>query len=496
MGLLIDRDRFTDEDFHRFDQRLKDCLQVFAELLGRADFGAGEPSLGAELELSLIGSEAQPLALNREIIEDTGDARLTVELDRFNLECNLCHGPLAGRPFAALRREIESALVAVRRAAAARDARAVMIGILPTLRRDDLESSAMTETPRFRALSTALQSRRSAPFRLDIHGQDPLQIECDDVTFEGAATSLQIHLRVAASQFARVYNAVQLATAPVLAASGNSPTFLGHRLWEETRVALFKQAVDDRPDAPDREGREARVSFGTGWVREGAHELFADAVADHDPLLPILSEEDPLDRLRSGGLPALEEMRLHAGTVWRWNRPVYDPAGGGHLRIEMRALPAGPSVTDMLANTAFLLGAALGLAPDMDAITGVLPFERVHHDFYRAAQHGLEARLAWPIEPGGPVETLPAGEVVEKLAGVARAGLSRFGVDPAESEPLIATVAERARSGQTGAAWQRRTLARTESRGGRREGLRRMFEAYIERSSQDRPVHTWGLGEA
>ena len=181
------------------------------------------------------------------------------------------------------------------------------------------------------------------------------------MSLEGAATSFQVHLRVDPAAFARTYNAVQAATAPVLAVAGNSPTFLGHRLWEETRIALCKQSLDER----DRRGlrrRLARVAFGTGWLRGGALELFAEGVRLYQPLLPVLGDHDPSDGGDQWRAPPLEELRLHQGTVWRWNRAVYDPASGGHLRIEMRALPAGPTVVDMLANAALLVGLSLWLA--------------------------------------------------------------------------------------------------------------------------------------
>ncbi len=491
MGLLIERERFSSDEFESFSQRLAECLEAFEALLARPGFGRGEVSVGAELELSLVDETARPLPINSEVIEASGDPRLTVELDRFNLECNLRHGPLGGRPFRALRREFESALRTVRTSAAGLGGRAVMIGILPTLESRDLGSSAMTQTPRFRALSAALLQRRSDAFHLRIHGDDPLDLRCDDVTFEGAATSMQVHLRVDVEDFARVYNALQLVTAPALAVAGNSPTFLGHRLWEETRVALFKQAVDDRPDLPRRGVQQARVGFGTGWVEGGALELFTDSVEQHEPLLPVLSDESPLAVVRGGGVPLLEELRLHAGTVWRWNRPVFDPADGGHLRIEMRALPAGPTVTDMLANTAFLVGASLGLAPRADALCSRLDFARAHHNFYRAAQSGLAARLAWPTEDGGAAEEIGADALVERLVDVAAAGLRSASIEEAEFAPLLEVVAERARSGQTGARWQRHAIAQLEKSGDRRSAMQRMLEAYVARSEEDRPVHSW-----
>ena len=173
------------------------------------------------------------------------------------------------------------------------------------------------------------------------------------MSVEGANSSFQVHLRVNPAEFTRAYNAAQLAIAPVLAVAGNSPTFLGHRLWEETRIALCKQSIDDRDTRGPRR-RLARMAFGTGWLRDGPLELFAESVRLHQPLLPVLgagTQQDGGDR-RQG--PPLHELRLHQGTIWRWNRAIYDPAAGGHLRIEMRGLPAGPTVIDMMANAAFL----------------------------------------------------------------------------------------------------------------------------------------------
>jgi hypothetical protein len=491
LGTEIDRERFDAGDYARFAARLEDSLEALARLLARPGFGEGPRSLGAELELFLVDAEGGPLPLNEAVLRETVDPRITVELDRFNLECNLRPTPLAGRPFSALAREIDDALAELRRAAAVHRGRIALIGILPTLRVGDLQPSAMTDSPRYRALSAALQRLRREPFRVRIDGADPLDISCEAVTFEGANTSLQIHLRLPPREFADVYNSAQLATALALAASGNSPTFLGHRLWEETRIALFKQAVDQRGSG---RGRVPRVGLGTGWVREGAWELFAESVALHEPLLPVLSEQDPLDCVRSGGVPSLHEMRLHQGTVWGWNRALYDPAEGGHLRIEMRGLPAGPTRPDMLASAAFLVGLAFGLAPDAKRWTREVPFALAEHNFYRAAQSGLDAELAWPTAAGPPAP-LPARELVARLLPLARTGLARVGVDPQESEPLLELVSARVASGRTGSAWQRAALDRLEPRLGRERGISRMLQRYLEHAETQRPVHEWPLEE-
>jgi hypothetical protein len=354
---------------------------------------------------------------------------------------------------------------------------------------------ALTDVARYRALGVALRRKRKKAFRFHISGPEPLQMTWDDHTFGGANTSFQIHLRVNPEDFSRVYNAVQMATAPALAAGGNSPFFLGHLLWEETRVALFKQATDDRREIDGHRLGSSRTSFGSAWVGDGALELFREAVRLHDPVLPILSEEDPLERTRSGGVPRLSELRLHQGTVWTWNRPVYDAAGGGHVRIEMRALPSGPTITDMLANGAFLVGLALGLAPEADAWVKGFPFAEAHRNFYRSAKRGLEAVLRWPREPGLPASTVWVKELIPNLLPLAQEGLERAEVDPDEARELLEVIRERATTGLTGSAWQRRTLAALDAGMERPQALAEMFRRYLELAESDRPVHSWPLEE-
>jgi len=492
MGVGLERERFEAAEYERFSERLRRGLDALRELLERPGFGDGPPSLGAELELFLIDAAGRPLPLNRAVLRETFDPRLTVELDRFNLECNLRPTPVAGRPFGALRREIVGALSEVRRAARAYGGGVALIGILPTLVAQDLQRGAMTDEPRYRALSAALRQLRRGPFRMRIAGEEPLSITCDDVTFEGANTSLQLHLRVAPAEFAAIFNAAQLATAPALAVSANSPCFLGHRLWHETRVALFKQAVDDR--GSDK-GRESRVGLGSEWVRDGAWEVFARNVERHEPLLPVVEDEDPLARVREGGVPQLTELRLHQGTVWHWNRAVFDPADGGHLRVELRSLPAGPTTPDMIANTAFLVGLTLGLSQDSEAWTAGIPFETVEHNFYRAAQRGLGAKLAWTDGPGGAPIELPAPELVRRLLPLARRGLEAYGVEPDECEWALSPVEVRAASGRSGADWQRATLAALEPELGRPRALNGMLRAYLDRAEKETPLDAWSVPE-
>ncbi len=485
MGFELLREQFAESDFASFTARLTDSLAALRLLLARPGFGEGPVSLGAELELNLIDERGRACLVNRRALESANDPRLTLEADQFNLEINSRPVSSRGEPFKAIGEDIEEALACARAGAAEHGARVVTIGILPTLRPDDL---VLTDGIRYRALSAGLRRGRRGPFRIAIAGEDTLTFETDDVALEGANTSFQVHLRVLPAAFARTYNAAPLATAAALSVSVNSPTFLGKRLWDETRVALFRQAVDDRAEAGDDDWRAARVSFGHGWVREGAAELFAETVAMHAPLLPIVGEEDPLACVRAGGVAKLDELRLHSGTVWRWNRPVFDAASGGHLRVEMRALPAGPTTLDMMANAAFLCGLTVGLASECDELVHRIAFGQARRNFYQAARHGMDAELLWPTSDAPSPRPATIRALVPRLLPIARRGLAELGVASTEIAHLLDVIDARTSRGITGASWQRSMLRRT---GASPEACVQMLERYAELSASGRPVHEW-----
>ena len=488
MGTEITREKFSERDYARFTKRLERCLSDLGQLLGRPGFGAGPVTIGAELELFLVDGAARPLPLNQTIRALAADPRVAVELNRFDLELNCSPALLAGRPFTALAGELGVLLDRVDAAARSHHGRIALIGVLPTISQAHLGADAVTGTARYRALDRGLRRLRRGPLQIRISGAEPLELTSQDIALEGANCSFQVHLRVAPGDFTRVYNAAQLAMAPALAVAGNSPTFLGHRLWEETRVALFKQSVEDRDSRGLRRG-PSRTTLGTGWLRDGALELFTESVRLHEPVLPVVSDAQA-GAHQAGDPPGLDELRLHQGTVWRWNRAIYDPAAGGHLRIEMRALPAGPTVTDMLANAAFLVGLTLWLAGQDQRWTYGLPFERADHGFYRAAQYGLAAELTWPSGPH-QVKTVTAAALVPELLSAARAGLLGAGVAESEADRLLGVIGARVATGQTGAAWQRAALAAAEPGRSREQALTVMLDQYLAWAATGQPVHTW-----
>ncbi|MGI9260920.1 MAG: glutamate-cysteine ligase family protein, partial [Woeseiaceae bacterium] len=489
MGLSIDRTEFSEKDYQQAGVRLRENLAALKILLQRPGFGLGEPSLGAELEMSIVDANAEALPLNREMLAETLDPNLQLELDRFNLEYNLSPVPAAGKPFAAMQGELSDALGTLTRTAAQHDGRIVPIGILPTLKMKHLQSSWMTDLARYHALAAGIRRLRREKIAIKIDGDEPLEAEFDSVTVEGANTSFQVHLRVNPEEFANCYNAAQLVTPLALAVAANSPFLLGHSLWDETRIALFKQSTDTRRHKHEWR-RMARVPFGHGWIRHSAFELLAESCHLYPIILPIYSDDDDVAVARSGGVPELAELRLHQGTIWNWNRPIYDSTSGGHLRIELRALPSGPTPIDMMANAAFLVGLVIGMSKKIDDLLPAFPFRYADFNFYRAAQSSLNAELLWPsLNCTSPTEVL-AGDLCRQLLPLADEGLDVIGVDNAERAKLLGVIRDRLESKTTPAAWQRRTLEGF-GRIPRPEALQRLVEEYLSRVASGNPVAEW-----
>ncbi len=491
MGQDLPQQSFTATDFARFDARLARCVAVLGELLQRPDFDGSPASVGAELELSLMDPDGRPAMINLELLEAMGDARFTAEIDRFNIEYNSTPLGFSGRPFLRLQQQLEEAVSQLHEAAAAHQAQPVAVGILPSLRAADLGDAAMTPVNRYRVLSRVLRAHRGRPFELRINGDDPLQLHADGVTFEGANTSLQLHLKVRPADFVRTYNAAQMALGLSVAACGNSPLFLQHRLWEETRIVVFKQSVDDR-NAPALAWHvRPRVGIGSHWWQGSAAQAIADHLHGHDVLLPICSEEDPDAAMAAGQTPRLGEIMTHGGTIWHWNRPVYDAPGGGHLRIEFRALPSGPTIADMMANAALSLGLTLALAaqgPD----TAEFPFERAEYNLYRAAQSGLDAQVDWPDGHGRMVRQ-PVVDLLRVWLPRAQQALTAAGVEADEARQHLSIIAARIQNGQTGARWQRHYVERCGLKENRNAAMHRMLQRYATLSTAGSPVHTWPL---
>lgn len=479
---------FTREDRARYRQKVRRCLDVFAAMLRQSRFDP-RPMTGLEIEFNLVDEHAEPAMRSAQALAAIADPAFQTELGQFNLEVNVAPRTLAGTGIADFEQQVRASLNAAEAKARSAGAHLVMIGILPTLRREHLTHAALSTTPRYELLNEQIFAARGENLEIRINGVERLAVTADTVAPEAACTSTQFHLQVAPADFAAYWNAAQAIAGVQVAIGANSPFLLGRQLWPETRIPLFEQATDTRPEEIKAQGVRPRVWFGERWITS-VFDLFEENVRYYPALLPICSDEDPEQVLASGDTPGLAELRLHNSTIYRWNRPIYDVAlGRAHLRVENRLLPAGPTVVDTMANGAFYFGLVRALAEADRPIWSRMSFGAAEENFHTAAQRGIIAQLYWP-----ELGYLPVAELVfRKLLPLAYEGLDRWGVCPAERDRLLGHIEQRVRSGANGAAWQVGTVRRLEGDGGlsRSDALREMLRLYIERMHTNLPVHEW-----
>lgn len=477
MGQEISASRFRKQDFVHFERRLAEETALLQCWFDAHSLSRRHGVAGLELEAWLVDGAGQPAPINEPYLALLGDSALySPELSRFNVELNSTPLQLGGDALSRMHRELARNWQHCREVARQLDAGLMMIGILPTVSAPMLTLENMSRMERYRALNEqVMRLRQGKPLKLDIVGEQHLQTVQRDVMLEAATTSYQLHLQVAQEKAVRYYNAMQILSAPMVAIAANSPLLFGKRLWQETRIPLFEQAVAIGGIAGAASGPLRRVSFGSGYARQSLMEVFHEN-AEHFPvLLPV-----ELDARAE----SLSHLRLHNGTIWRWNRPLvgFDEDGTPHLRIEHRVLPAGPSVLDTIANGALFHGLAYALAETEEAPEQRLEFSLARDNFYAAARYGLAAGISWMDGRHGRV-----GELLQQLIPLALEGLVQLGCDRAESAYYISIVEQRLRSGQTGSAWQ---LGWMERHG---EDPAALVAAYQQRQESGLPVHEWSL---
>jgi CBS domain-containing protein len=477
-----------------FTKALLDDLRALERMLQRPDdfFEVGQRRIGAEQEMFLVDRARNPSPSVMDVLEAADDPRLTTELARFNLEANLSPRVFSGGCLGDLHDELNELLAISRSAAKACGADILLTGILPTLRMSDLGVENMTPNPRYHALNAAMSRLRGGDFHVVIKGLDELELTHDNVMLESCNTSFQVHFQVAPAEFAKLYNVAQLVTAPVLAAAVNSPLLLGNRLWRETRVALFQRSVDTRSGTHQARGHRPRVHFGDAWVRESVLEIFREDVARFRALLAGSPGEDPASDVEAGRAPQLSALRLHNGTVYRWNRACYGVVDGkAHLRIENRVLPSGPTPVDEMANAAFYFGLMAAVTDAHGDVSRIMRFDDAKTNFLAAARHGLRAQFTWIDGRNVAAPDL----ILEELIPMARQGLIGAKIDPDEADRYLEIIETRVRGERTGADWMLRSLAHMGDKTTRDIRLRALTDRMIELEADDRPVHEWPLGD-
>jgi gamma-glutamyl:cysteine ligase YbdK (ATP-grasp superfamily) len=492
MGEDVTATVFSREDRQRYRQKVKRCLDVFARMLSESRFEAAPGSMGLEIELNLTDEAGDPAMLNARVLEAIADGDFQTELAQFNVEINVPPRSLRGDVFGALEADVRTSLNNGEEKARGVGAHMVMVGILPTVTDSHLDAEAFSANPRYQLLNEQIFAARGEDLDIAIAGVERLATFADTMAPEAACTSVQLHLQVDPSAFGTHWNAAQSIAGVQLALGANSPFFFGKELWRETRIPLFEQATDTRSEELRAQGVRPRVWFGERWVTS-IFDLFEENVRYFPALLPVCDDEDPVDVIGRGDIPKLGELRLHNGTVYRWNRPVYDVVRGRpHLRVENRVLPAGPTVVDILANAAFYYGLLRALVDQDRPLWSQMSFSAAEENFHAGARDGIEANVYWPGVGEVPVAEL----VLRRLLPMAHEGLERWGVNQADRDRLLGIVEQRCLKLTNGAAWQAALFHRLyeDEKLERADALRRMVLTYRELMHSNEPVHSWPAG--
>ncbi len=488
MGRDIQALTISGEDRRKYRAKLARSLDVFTRMLHEHLFETEPVLVGQEIELNLVDDDGAPSMCSANVLAALADPAWATEVGQFNLEINVPPRELRGDALEGLETEIRGSLNAADDKARGSGSRLVMVGILPTLAKSDVNIEALSPNERFRVLNEQIFAARGEDMQIEIDGAEQLLTHADSITPEAACTSVQLHVQVSPDAFARYWNGAQAIAGVQVALAANSPFLFGRQLWHETRITLFEQATDTRPDELKRQGVRPRVWFGDRWITS-VFDLFEENIQYFPALLPISEDEEPLAVLDAGECPQLAEMTLHNGTIYRWNRPVYAVANGRpHLRVENRVLPAGPSVADVVANAAFYYGLVRVLAESERPVWTQMSFGTAAENLHAAARYGLGAQLYWPGLGEVPVAEL----VLRRLLPMARDGLDRWGVASRHADRLMSIIEQRCLTGSNGAVWQIGAVAAlTEAGATRDQALRRMTQRYIEHMHTNEPVHTW-----
>jgi gamma-glutamyl:cysteine ligase YbdK (ATP-grasp superfamily) len=474
MGQEISLSHFDEDDFTRFHQKLEQETLLLDRLIAQKTCSHRDPVAGFELEAWLVDKNMRPSPINKHYLETLNDPLASAELAKFNIEFNCLPEPLTGHVFSGLHQQLQSTWSKACQHAANLKHNVVMIGILPTLKQEDLHLGNMSDMHRYRALNEQVLQTRGEPIHIDISGAEHLKIDHHDVMLEAATTSFQTHIQLPLQIAHHFYNASIIASAPMVALCANAPFLFGKELWHESRIPLFEQAVASGGFGGTAHGPLKRVSFGSDYARHSIIECFQENLLHFPVLLPV----DQNSAVESFG-----HLRLHNGTIWRWNRPLigFDEDGTPHIRVEHRTAAAGPSVIDAIANAAFYYGLANNICNEIVAKGLPLPFAQAKDNFYQAARYGLDANITWFDGGKHRLHHLLTSELLPR----AISGLRSLGVCDSEIDDYLDIIRQRIANKQNGCQWQLHYINR------QNHDFTELTRTYLKNQNSGNPVSDW-----
>jgi len=480
MGQEISLSAFDKSDFDNFYKKLKSETKLLKKMIEQDLFSTRTPVAGFEIEVWILDKDMQPAPINDHFLATLNNPLAFEELAKFNIELNSTPTPLAGNVFSRMHKQLQSTWDSAYQHAETLEKKLIMIGTLPTLKQSEISLANMSDLNRYRALNEQILKSRGKPIHLDIIGNEHLKLEHHDVMLESATTSFQIHIQLPLDIAHHFYNASIIASAPMVALCANSPFLFGKDLWHESRIPLFEQAIETGGYDGAAHGPIKRVSFGTDYARHSIIECFIENLNHFPVLLPAKLDS---------AIEAFEHLRLHNGTIWRWNRPLigFDSNGTPHIRVEHRTPAAGPTTIDSMANAAFFYGLAKNLSDEIMLKGIALPFSQAKDNFYQAARFGLDSHIIWLDGKKHRLQSLLQSELIPR----AILGLKSLGVTSCDTEDFLDIILQRVNNRQNGCHWQRQFIESRHQDIALTENFKLMTEIYIKNQQSGKPVSEW-----
>ena len=475
-----------------FMKSLLEEVRALETMLDKGMVESGVSRIGAEQEMFLIDEACKPALTGLDVLEKLDDERFTHELGLFNIEANLSVQEFKADCLSRMEAEAQEVYAKAREAAHQCDSEIALVGILPTLTKENLGLDSMVPIPRYHALNNAIMALRGHDLQFTINGADQLVVKHDNLMLEACNTSFQVHFQVSPDDFARLYNIAQVVTGPLMAAAVNSPILLGKRLWHETRISVFEYSVDARSTTHQARGLKPRVHFGNHWINDSVTEIFKEDIARFRVILTTETEDNPLAMVAQGIAPKLKALCLHNGTVYRWNRACYGVHNGvPHLRIENRVIPSGPTVLDEIANTAFFVGMMAGMADKYDDVRELITFDDIKANFMAAARDGIRAQMNWFGDTHMPARKL----ILNELLPLAEHGLQKYGVNQEDIDRYLGVLRDRVATRRNGARWALESLNEMHGRGTDDQRMRCLVSSMVEQQTTGIPISEWVLAD-
>jgi len=477
----------------KFITSLLNDIRSLEYMLDNDWFEKGVTRFGSELEMVLVdNSTLKPVNIATKVLSKMKKHKwLETELAKFNLEINLTPRELKGSNFSLMEKEIQDRLSILDKTLSNYNASYILTGILPTIQKYHLNEENLTPRKRYYALMNAIKSLNlNKDFELKIFGTDELFVRHNSPLIEAANTSWQIHLQITPNDYVKMYNIAQALAGPCISLSANSPIVFGKRLWHESRIAMFEQALDTRSTHEHMREQSTRVSFGKDWLNGSILDIYREDISRFKVILSSLSEKDSWNKVMKGKVPDLDSLLIHNSTVYRWNRPQYGISDNGqpHLRIENRVMPAGPTVPDQMANAVFWLGAMKGMHDRYEDIRDCVDFSTLRDNFGRSARLGLEADFGWINGKKIHVRELLRKELIP----LAKEGLKSYKIKTADIDRYIGILDERVKKKTNGAIWILDSYANLlKGNTPKDETLSVLTHAIMKNQKSNIPVHKW-----